>query len=97
MSEGVLKKGVSLRAARGISRLEFLSTFDDSELEAILLEKKTNVKVELFWERLKMADTVKIADSHIKVGLEEIKGKGLISQEKLDKAIKADKKKIAAK
>jgi len=66
--------------SRPISKLEFMERFTDEELAAIYAAAKTDVRVEVWMDKLKLASEVDLTDARTRAGVEALEALGLIAQ-----------------
>lgn len=67
-------------APRPISKLEFMERFTDEELAAIYAAAKTDVRVEVWMDKMKLASEIDLADPRTRAGVEALETLGLIGQ-----------------
>lgn len=64
---------------RLISKLDYMNRFTDAELVAIYTEAKTNVNVEIWLEKFKLAAEINLDDPRTSSGLQALETLGLIA------------------
>lgn len=67
-------------APRPVTKLAFMERFTDEELAAIYAAAKTDVRVEVWMDKLKLASEIDLADPRTKAGVEALEALGLIAQ-----------------
>lgn len=67
-------------AARPITKLSFMERFTDEELAAIYAAAKTDVRVEVWMDKMKLASEIDLADPRTRAGVEALEALGLIGQ-----------------
>ncbi|TCS98749.1 hypothetical protein EDC36_104173 [Tepidimonas ignava] len=65
---------------RPISKLAFMERFTDEELAAIYAAAKTDVRVEVWMDKMKLASEIDLADPRTRAGVEALETLGLIGQ-----------------
>jgi hypothetical protein len=65
---------------RPLTKLAFMERFTDEELAAIYAAAKTDVRVEVWMDKLKLASEVDLADARTRAGVEALEALGLIGQ-----------------
>lgn len=63
---------------RVISKLAFMERFSDDELAAIYSAAKTDVRVEVWMDKLKLAGEIDLADARTHAGVQTLEALGLI-------------------
>lgn len=71
-----------------ISKLQFMSLFTDAELAGVYQAARSNVMVEVWLEKLKLAETVSLADARTQAGIDSLVAAGLLEAAR-GEAIKA--------
>lgn len=66
-------------ARRLISKLDYMNRFTDAELVAIYTAAKTNVNVEIWLEKFKLAAEINLDDPKTATGLQALEALGLIA------------------
>jgi len=66
--------------ARVITKLDFMNRFTMEELAVIYTAAKTEVMVEVFLDKLKLAERVDIADPQTIAGLQALAASGLLTE-----------------
>lgn len=66
-------------AKRLISKLDYMNRFTDNELIAIYTAAKTNVTVEIWLEKFKLASEINLDDPRTAAGLQILENSGLIA------------------
>jgi hypothetical protein len=61
-----------------ISKLEYLSAFEESELATIYTIAKTNVQIEIWLEKFRLAEFIQISDPRSQAGIRSLEASGLI-------------------
>ena len=74
-------------APRPISKLEFMERFTDEELAAIYAAAKTDVRVEIWVDKLKLAEFVDLTDPRIRNGIINLEAAGLIAKGRADEIL----------
>lgn len=67
-------------APRPISKLAFMERFTDEELAAIYAAAKTDVRVEVWMDKLKLAGEVDLNDPRTQAGVRALEALGLIAE-----------------
>ena len=67
-----------------ITKLEFMNRFTLEELEAIYIAARTSVLVEVFLDKMKMAEFIDITDSNTIAGVNSLSNAGLIATERAE-------------
>lgn len=67
-------------APRPITKLAFMERFTDEELAAIYAAAKTDVRVEVWMDKLKLASEVDLADPRTQAGVQALEAMGLIAE-----------------
>jgi hypothetical protein len=70
------KDGVNKRL---ISKLDYMNRFTDAELVAIYTAAKTNINVEIWLEKFKLAAEINLDDARTSAGLQVLETAGLIA------------------
>lgn len=70
-----------------VSKLEYMNRFSDSELELIYTAAKTNIQVEVWLEKFKLAQQIDLTDPRIRSGLLALESAGLIAQGRSDEIL----------
>lgn len=71
-------------ASKKLTKLAFMSLFTDGELVGIYQAARQSVAVEVWLDKLKLADDVDIADPRTTVGVQNLVGAGLLTQARAD-------------
>jgi len=66
-------------ARRLISRLDYMNRFTDAELAAIYTAARTDVNVEIWLEKFKLASSINLDDPKTLLGLQALETLGLIA------------------
>lgn len=61
-----------------ITRLAFMSRFSDAELAGIYTAAKTDIRVEIFLDKVRAADSVTLTDPRTVAGVQALAAAGLI-------------------
>lgn len=64
---------------RTLTKLEYMSRFTDAELAGIYSTAKTNVSVEIWLEKFKLASEVNLDDPAVIAGLQAMESGGLLA------------------
>lgn len=67
-------------APRPVTKLAFMERFTDEELAAIYAAAKTDVRVEVWMDKMKLASEIDLADPRTRAGVEALEALGLIGQ-----------------
>ena len=67
-----------------MSRLEFMGLFSDSELIGIYSAAKSSPAIEVWLDKLKLADSVALGDSRVQSGLNGLVEAGLLTSTRVD-------------
>lgn len=67
-------------AQRLVTKLAFMERFTDEELAAIYAAAKTDVRVEVWMDKMKLASEIDLADPRTRAGVEALEALGLIGQ-----------------
>jgi hypothetical protein len=70
-----------------ITKLAFMNRFTMEELAAIYTAAKTEVMVEVFLDKLKLAEEVNLADSQTIAGLEALAASGLLTEARVQEVL----------
>lgn len=70
-----------------ITKLTFMNRFTMEELAAIYTAAKTEVMVEVFLDKLKLAEEVNLADSQTIAGLEALAASGLLTEARVQEVL----------
>ncbi|MFN3752383.1 MAG: hypothetical protein ACK4SR_13575 [Thiobacillus sp.] len=65
-------------SGRVVGKLAFMERFGDEELAAIYAAAKTDVRVEVWMDKLKLAGEIDLDDPRVMAGLQALEGLGLI-------------------
>lgn len=63
---------------RAITKLQFMSLFTDAELAGVYQAARSNVMVEVWLEKLKLAETMNLADARTQAGIDSLVAAGLL-------------------
>lgn len=74
---------------RPISKLAFMERFTDEELAAIYAAAKTDVRVEVWMDKLKLAGEVDLNDPRTKAGVRALEAFGLIGEGRAEQILSA--------
>lgn len=66
--------------SRTVTKLAFMERFTDEELAAIYAAAKTDVRVEVWMDKMKLASEIDLADPRTRAGVEALEALGLIGQ-----------------
>ena len=72
---------------RVITKLAFMNRFTMEELAAIYTAAKTEVMVEVFMDRLKLAEYVDVTDPHTRAGLQALAASGLMTEARVQEIL----------
>lgn len=82
-----IKAPASEVEAKSITRLQFIERLAHDELIAIYTAAKENVSVEVFMDKLKLAEEVNLDDSNLKSGLTALVEAGILTQDRVDEIV----------
>lgn len=71
-----------------ITKLQFLNRFTNEELAAVYTAAKTNVLIEVFMDKLKLAQEVNLDDPQTVGGLQSLAAAGLLSEARAQEVLK---------
>ena len=72
---------------RVITKLAFMNRFTMEELAAIYTAAKTEVMVEVFMDRLKLAEYVDVTDPQTRAGLQALAASGLLTEARVQEVL----------
>jgi len=72
---------------RVITKLAFMNRFTMEELAAIYTAAKTEVMVEVFMDRLKLAEYVDVTDPQTRAGLQALAASGLLTEARVQEIL----------
>ena len=70
-------------AGNKLTKIEFISKFNDVEYAALLSAIKTDITMELWYEKFKLLDIVELSDNFIISGLELMVNKSIITRDRM--------------
>ncbi|MCX7788997.1 MAG: hypothetical protein N2378_00010 [Chloroflexaceae bacterium] len=73
---------------RVLTKLQFLNRFTNEELAAVYTAAKTNVLIEVFMDKLKLAQEVNLDDPQTVGGLQSLAAAGLLSEARAQEVLK---------
>ncbi|MDD3675221.1 hypothetical protein [Thauera propionica] len=74
-------------APRVLTKLQFLNRFTNEELAAVYTAAKTNVLIEVFLDKLKLAQEVNLDDPQTVDGLQALAAAGLLSEARVQEVL----------
>ena len=73
---------------RVLTKLQFLNRFTNEELAAVYTAAKTNVLIEVFMDKLKLAQEVNLDDPQTVGGLQSLAAAGLLSEARVQEILR---------
>lgn len=73
---------------RVLTKLQFLNRFTNEELAAVYTAAKTNVLIEVFMDKLKLAQEINLDDPQTVGGLQSLAAAGLLSEARAQEVLK---------
>lgn len=74
-------------SSRVLTKLQFLNRFTNEELAAVYTAAKTNVLVEVFLDKLKLAQEINLDDPQTVGGLQALAAAGLLSEARVQEVL----------
>lgn len=72
---------------RVLTKLQFLNRFTNEELAAVYTAAKTNVLIEVFMDKLKLAQEINLDDPQTVGGLQALAAAGLLSEARVQEVL----------
>jgi hypothetical protein len=70
---------VATPSVRTLTKLEYMNRFTDAELAAIYMAAKSNVQVEVWLDKFKLAEEINLDDPSTIAGVQALEAAGLLS------------------
>lgn len=74
-------------SSRVLTKLQFLNRFTNEELAAVYTAAKTNVLIEVFLDKLKLAQEISLDDPQTVGGLQALAAVGLLSEARVQEVL----------
>lgn len=74
-------------SSRVLTKLQFLNRFTNEELAAVYTAAKTNVLIEVFLDKLKLAQEISLDDPQTVGGLQSLVAAGLLSEARVQEVL----------
>ena len=74
-------------SSRVLTKLQFLNRFTNEELAAVYTAAKTNVLIEVFMDKLKLAQDINLDDPQTVGGLQTLVAAGLLSEARVQEVL----------
>ena len=78
----------TLTSATPLTKLAFMNRFTMEELAAIYTAAKTEVMVEVFLDKLKLAEHVDVTDPQTRAGLQALAASGLLTEARVQEVLR---------